>query len=108
VKARYLCRDDSVARKMYHKLKNVSILIENAITADIRTREQVIDSGPMCIYKTQYSHREHDNLTETKQRKTKIILWFHNTKNIKIYKKIKRMLDKFVNIYRNRADLRLF
>ena len=54
VKARYLCRDDAVARKMYHKLKNVPILTEYALTADIRTREKVIDSGLMYIYKKQY------------------------------------------------------
>jgi hypothetical protein len=87
VKARYLCRDDAVARKMCHKLKNVPILVEYGLTANIRTRERIIDSGPMYICKKQYSHREHDTLTETKQRKPKIILRFHNTENIKNYKK---------------------
>jgi len=41
----------------------------------------------MHIDMKHYSHREHDTLATTKQRKTKIILWFHNTKNIKNYKK---------------------
>jgi len=68
---------------MYHKLKNVPILIEYAPTANIRTREKVIDLGPMYIYEKQYSHREHDTLTETEQRKAKAVLWFHNTENIK-------------------------
>jgi len=74
VKVRYLYRDDAVARKMHHKLKNVATLIEYALTANIRTRENVIDSGPMYIYKKQYSHREHDTLTKKKQRKTKVML----------------------------------
>lgn len=76
MKARYLYRDDAVARKMYHKLKNVPILIEYALTANIRTGEQVINSCPMYTYKKQYSHRQRDTLTETKQENPKLYYGF--------------------------------
>jgi hypothetical protein len=64
-----------VARKMYQKMTNVPILIKYG--------RKVTDPGPMFIDKKQYSHREHDPLSGTKQIQTKIILWCHNTENIK-------------------------
>jgi hypothetical protein len=56
--------------------------MEYTLTANIKTRGKVTDSGPMHIDMKNYSHREHDSLAETKQRKTKFILWFYNTENI--------------------------
>jgi hypothetical protein len=50
---------------MYQKMTNVPILI--------KYRGKITDPGPVYIDKKQYSYREHDTQSATKQRKPKII-----------------------------------